>query len=232
MYPRPFHSIGLLFRLSGDQDPVFLGTCFAYRTKRTFLTVAHCVGRLQALELRVVLPITDHADFIEVTGLAVHPTADLAVLTVAPIASDELLPFAGREQTLTWGDDAHAVGFPEESEGHGVVPTARYHSGNIQRFFTHRSSLGYVYRAGELSFGAAAGLSGGPVFPPEHLDKVIGVVAENHDSTTYLRSVEEVQEDGQIYRQRLHEVIRYGIFVSLNTKPVAVWLDRAAEGAA
>ena len=80
----------------------------------------------------------------------------------------------------------------------------------------------YRYKAGELSFGSPAGLSGGPVFPRGEQDRIIGVVTENCDSTTFLRSVAEIQDGGQRYTEKVHEVIRYGIFARLD--PLSDWL--------
>lgn len=128
-----------------------------------------------------------------------------------------------------WGDEVQALGFPEESTEGEVVPTARLLSGGVQRFFFFESRLGYSYQAGEVGFGAPAGMSGGPVFSPRDLTVVTGLMAENIDSTTYLRSVEEVQENGEVYKNRLHEVIRYGIFVHL--PPLRSWLEELIPSA-
>lgn len=53
---------------------------------------------------------------------------------------------------------------------------------------------------------------------------IIGLVPENVDSTTYLRSVAEVQDGDKVYSERIHEVIRYGVFVHLDA--LSAWLDK------
>jgi hypothetical protein len=160
------------------------------------------------------LPLIDEDD-VSIARIEHHPSADVSPLSAGSIPTSKLEPFAGLGGSNNWGDPIQVLGYPEESSEDGVVPTARLLWGTIQRKFTHTSRLGYRYLAGETSFGAPAGMSGGPVHSPSGLDRVVGVMTENHDSTTYLKSVEEVQADGQIYRERVHEVIRYGLYVSL-----------------
>src|SRR4051794_21814698 len=164
-WPRPFYSVAVLFDFS-SADPRFLGTCFAYRTNSHFLTAAHCTAKLRADQVRIALPLIDHGDPIRPTKISTHPTADLALLEVPVVSAAELAPFVGVTRVNSWGWPVSALGYPEdagEDPEEGLKPTARYFSGHIQRLYTHRSRIGpYRYRAGELSFGAPAGLSGGP----------------------------------------------------------------------
>jgi hypothetical protein len=174
-------------------------------------------------DLRILLPVIDHDGFIQVQAVVRHPEADLAVLRVPQINASEYLPFDNIEASVTWGDTVQALGYPEESEADGPVPTARLLTGTIQRFFTHSARKPHDYSACELSFGAPAGLSGGPVYNPRDSSRVIGVISDNHDSTTYLQAVEEIQESGAVCRQLTHELIRYGIAAHL--LPLQEWLD-------
>jgi hypothetical protein len=219
---RPFYSLALLYNASAEAGPSFLGTAFAFRHREFFLTASHCVGTLEARELRLVLPLIDEDD-ITIANIEHHSSADVSLLMAGSIPPSRLEPCVGLGGADNWGDPIQVLGYPEESSEEGVVPTARLLWGTIQRKFTHTSRLGYKYFAGETSFGAPAGISGGPVHSPSGLDHVVGVMTENHDSTTYLKSVEEVQADGQMYRERIHEVIRYGLYVSL--AEIADWLD-------
>jgi hypothetical protein len=221
---RPFYSVGLLFNISDEGHPAFLGTCFAYGSNGSFLTAAHCLGNLEAHQLGILLPIIDQEDFNPIKEVIKHETADVAFLRLDPIEAPELLPFLGLSAIHTWGEHVQALGFAEESSEEEIVPTARWFSGIIQRLYTHQSWMGYEYKAGELSFGAPAGLSGGPVFTAHEEDRIVGLVAENHDSTTFLRSVAEVQEGGNLRSEKIHEVIRYGIFVELSS--LRNWLEQ------
>ena len=47
---------------------------------------------------------------------------------------------------------------------------------------------------------------------------IIGLVPENVDSTTYLRSVAEVQDGDKVYSERIHEVI--------HLDALSAWLDK------
>ena len=218
----PFYSIGLLYNVLAEPEPAFLGTAFAFRHRSFFVTAGHCIGTLDCDAIRIVLPLVDEED-LSISSIRHHASADVSLLSTTSTPSLTLEPFSGIGGADNWGDPIQVLGYPEEASADGVVPTARLLLGTIQRKFTHTSALGYIYRAGETSFGAPAGMSGGPVHSPSSLDRVIGVMAENHDSTTYLKSVEEVQANGQVYRERIHEVIRYGLYVSLSE--IADWLE-------
>lgn len=140
--------------------------------------------------------------------------------------SERFAPLYGPDPigpTVSWGDGFASLGYPEDTTDDGVAPVARCIRGYIQRFYEHRSHMGYAYRAGEMSVGAPAGLSGGPVLAVGDTMAAIGIVAENRQSTTYLHQLEEIQEDGHTYRETLHSVIQYGAFVVL--KAVEDWLD-------
>jgi hypothetical protein len=85
----------------------------------------------------------------------------------------------------------------------------------VQRTFSHNGLLSYHYEAAELSFPAPGGLSGGPVVTMPHAVHVLGLVTENWESTTFLQSVEEVQDNGGIYKETTRAVVNYGICVRL-----------------
>jgi hypothetical protein len=220
---RPFYSMGLLFRNDSHGSLTFLGSCFAYRTKRHFLAAAHCVHTLTPPDVQIVLPVIDHPSLGSVKTITRHPSADLAVVETPTELTEEIQPFLGVSALFGWGERVLALGYPEETEHDRMIPTARLFTGTIQRELSHSSHMGYEYLAGELSFGSPAGLSGGPVFPSGELDRVLGVVTENQDSTTFLRSVAEIQDGSSTYTEKVHEVIRYGLFVRLDS--VKDWLQ-------
>ena len=219
---RPFYSIGLLFRHHDSDRFAFLGSCFAYTTKRHFLTAAHCVHSLSAHELQLVLPVVDQPSLGPIRTITSHPSADIAVIETDSPLSQDIQPFRGISALFEWGERVLALGYPEETEHSGTLPTARLFTGTIQRELVHQSHMGYRYQGGELSFGSPAGLSGGPVFPAAEPDLALGVVTENHDSTTFLRSVADIQDGNHRYTEKIHEVIRYGIFVRLDA--IKDWL--------
>ena len=154
-----------------------------------------------------------------------HDSADIAVVTVDQAPHYRLSPFYMLSSRHARGAQIEAWGYTAEAlpEG-GAVPTPRAYHGTVQRVFQHDSELGYCYSAGELSFPAPGGLSGGPVFTLPQRLHLVGVVAENFESTTLLHSTEEFDEAGVMTRERIHRVIEFGLFVDL--RPLSGWLDQ------
>jgi hypothetical protein len=177
----PLQSTGWVIRTDGGKTR-FAGTCFAFRDHSHLLTAAHCVKGVDLRDITVSI-LTDKVERgIEVKRLTRHQTADVAILEIADFPLFD--PFLGETSIYDWGVPVSAFGYPEDTGEAGMEPTPRYFRGNIQRVFRHRSLLGYEYDAVELSFGSPAGLSGGPVSPQTDYSMVMGVVAENIESST------------------------------------------------
>jgi hypothetical protein len=203
------------------RGPYLLGTCFAFRSARHFVTAAHCVGDLRADRLVVVVPQVTGP--IRVTSVERHPSADVAILTLDE-EPDGVEPFWSAVSNYGLGEDFLAFGFPESIFGPDArQPTPRLFKGSYQRFFDHESHMGYEYFAGELSIGCPAGLSGGPLFRPDAQVIVTGMATENMESTTVLESVEEVVQDGAKTEKRYRKVITYGVALMLDR--VSDWFD-------
>jgi hypothetical protein len=168
---------------------------------------------------------------LEVIGIARHPTADIAVLEIAPAHGGGFPPFQDFVTEYKLGEDLFAFGYPEDTFGSTLGKiTPRLFRGYYQRYMYYHSPLGYVYNAGEMSIGAPAGLSGGPVFRPGEYStnyRVTGIVTENLESTTFLDAVEEIQRDGTVERSKYQKIITYGVALLLDSH--ADWL--AANGA-
>lgn len=223
--PEPFESTGLL--LDRSRRNAYLGTCFAFRRSTYFLTAAHCVEGLTTNQIGLSIylegqPDNDGVDVLEVVR---HPSADIAVVRVSPWLGELFPPYRGVTVGYRPGDHFAAFGYPEDTTGQAdVAPIPRFFRGHFHRFFEYRSPLGYSYVAGELSIGTPAGLSGGPVFLPEYPDYVVGVVAENIESSTHRRTIEEeVVSGSSTFREVVRSVIDYGICVMLDE--VREWLD-------
>lgn len=214
----------VVLRSDGVQKPAFLGTCFAFRKRTHFLTAAHCVRSLDASQLYVGSPVAAQGHPIRVEKLVPHPNADLALLVVAPAGMNAIQPLHTLATNFGYGTDFAALGFPEDTADDGVLrPTGRYFKGSLQRFWRHHSHMGYTYDAAELSIGAPAGLSGGPVLTAPHAIHVIGLVSENRASTTFLHSVQELQDGGSTFKEKIHTVINYATCVLF--RPPENWLD-------
>ena len=109
---RPFYSVGLLFSARDPASLSFLGSCFAYLTKRHFVTAAHCLGKLEPHEVRIVLPLVAQEDLGVVSAICRHPEADVAVLETPEDADDDLAPFRGGERTAAMGRGCKCTGIP------------------------------------------------------------------------------------------------------------------------
>lgn len=220
----PLTGVGLLFHVK-DDDASFLGTCFAFRQPTHFLTAAHCLGNLPIAEVGIGLPHMTTAGVHPVKEVFRHPKADLAVLVLAGGYVPPIEPFWNFVSNFGWGEDFAAFGFPEDVFGAAQgQPTARLFRGYFQRFMLHQSHLGFEYNAAEMSIGAPAGLSGGPLFRPGAPVMVTGLVTENLRSTTFLQAVEEVQDGPSIHKSSVHEMINYGVALLLDSQ--SEFLDR------
>ncbi len=199
-----------------------LGTCFPLNTPRHFLTAAHCIRSVPLSEL-VVQGTGLLSKRAQVTRVAIHPTADVAVLEIDLPSEHYIAPLQlGKLGNFYWGAPVVAFGFPADTTYLGTPkdyitmtgPTARFFRGHVQRTGLHISHDGFKYQAMELSFAAPAGLSGGPVFIADSEDP-IALVAENQESSTYLHTITEVRDEGKEFHESIHSVVNYAISVSL-----------------
>jgi hypothetical protein len=216
---------GFLVRRQPGASPQLLGSCCAFRHPYTLLTAAHCVRNLEREAIGFAVPSSEERDEgLNVREVTIHPTADIAVVRIDEHPLRILEYFWGIETAMSWGDAFVAFGFPEDVVAtQGPRPTPRMFRGYVQRLFEHTSHLGYKYVAAELSVGAPAGLSGGPVCWTRDQSKLVGIVAENLESSTYLAAIEELEEGGNVTRHETRNMINYALAVSLHD--VADWLD-------
>jgi hypothetical protein len=205
-------------------DAHFRGTCFAFRQSDTFLTAAHCVSDIDAATLFVHVPAA--REFHAVAEIERHPSADVALLRLAGSAwPGEVEPFVRTKPFTALGMEFMAYGFPEDAtapDEEPLTPTQRLFRGYLQRQLIYRRA-GYEYSAGEMSIPSPAGLSGGALFVAADFNSVIGIAAENVQSTTYVGRVEEQTSDGGKITHVEREHVQYGIAALL--APLGDWLD-------
>jgi hypothetical protein len=206
------------------EDAHFRGTCFAFRRSDAFLTAAHCASDIGTPTLFVNTPAA--GGFHAVAGIERHPSADVALLRLASSAwPGGVEPFVRTKPFTALGLEFMAYGFPEDApapDEEPLTPTPRLFRGYLQRQLTYRRA-GYEYSAGEMSIPAPAGLSGGALFVAADFNSVIGVAAENVQSTTYVGRVEEQTSEGGKVRHVEREHVQYGIAALL--APLGDWLD-------
>lgn len=110
----------------------FLGSCFAFRDPRVFVTAAHCVSELEAGQLAIWVPGSGNIEFVrpgeehEWTGIRpplkpvaqvlCHDDADLAILRI-PHDAEPTDPFWGSVGNVALGEEFHAFGYPENVLG-------------------------------------------------------------------------------------------------------------------
>lgn len=220
----PMKTVGALHTGPDFESGHFLGTCFAFQDRTSFLTAAHCVKSVEEQPLFVFGAFAG-PDLRWVDSVITHDDADLAIVSCPNVNHDMVEPFTEIEATR-WGDEFCAFGMPVDTQSFGAPhwgeavtsygPTPRFFRGHFQRSMTcHFSHLGYKYYAQEMSIGAPAGMSGGPVFSSRDGNVLLGVVTENRENSTQLHTItEESTEQGTLV-ERVHAVVNYGVCLTL-----------------
>jgi hypothetical protein len=220
---RNLHTIANCGALFHAQSGSFLGSSFVFRYPNRLLTAAHCVGNATASGLVVELFATGDRRYL-VNGVRTHPKADVAVLEIEGVDETTIgWPVYGLFDDRGFGTEVMSCGFPEDIAPSGGAPTGRVFHGHVQRFMYWKSYLGYEYFAAELSFRCPGGLSGGPLVSPRFPGRLYGLVTEDVQTTNILSSIEEVLEDGKVYREHYQSFVNYGNAVWLPS--ISDWLD-------
>lgn len=220
----PLAATGLL-TAQEDGPAEITGTCFLFRHDTIALTAAHCIPQ-NGVNLAAHFPLLGRTD--SVTEVRRHPNADIAVLFLGK-QPDQYPPrpehaFWDRVSNWHLGEDFIAYGYPSEGPSFTSEngPTPRLFKGYYQRFFHHNAPQGGQYLAGEMSIPAPGGLSGGPIFRPGAHTMLTGIVTANNDSYAITDSIEEVTDEGKIFRLESRRVITYGTALMLSG--VTDWL--------
>ncbi|PVY32284.1 S1 family peptidase [Williamsia muralis] len=214
----PLNACGVIACQTADGAEHITGSCFLFRSDSFVLTAAHCIPD-DAHDLVVILPRLDRR--LRVQEVITHSTADIAALICD--ASDERRPdgspaiaFSDGVDDVALGQEWYAYGFPALT-GPDVSPTmpARLYKPYFQRFFDYVSPNGRAYIAAELSVPAPGGLSGSPLFRPNALSMVSGIVTANYESYAITDSVEEIDEDGKVLRIEGRKIVTIGLALVL-----------------
>jgi hypothetical protein len=220
----PLRAVGTVLAAASATGPQFAGSCFALRHTNHVLTAAHCVAGEPSQDFYVsFLGGTNRYPVVEVIP---HPTADLALLRLAPdLWPSGVDPFAGYASIERWGQDFAGFGSVVDgglrsSNVDAREPTARLFKGHFQRVFESPKD-GHL--AAEMSIAASAGFSGGPIFQPNPPCLVLAVVIGNWESSITLESVETETSAGTLRETSIQKVISYGIALPL--ADFGDWLD-------
>lgn len=205
---------GIIF--SKNEPAMPLGSCFALGAPDRFVAAYHCVKGRDRTTLQVNhcgLGADKHMH--EVYSVSSLPEFDVAVLHVEVPEPGLIRPFLGVQGAAYLGTPITCIGWPVDIIGSSNKDQLRYMRGYLQAMRFHDGQTGHRYPAWELSFLAAAGLSGAPVFADATPQFVLGQITENFQTTTVLESEEEIDSDGRrvIYRNR--SFISYGLATNL-----------------
>jgi hypothetical protein len=217
----PIDSTGWVIRSDSSQLR-FSGTCFGFRQPGFMITAQHVLNGASERDVTITILLDRIEEGIGVDKIIRHPSADIAILKI-----DSSIGIFDRFDDISpipeMGANVTAFGYPEDTASSGSTPTPRYFKGHVQRRYRHKSHLGYEYLAAELSFGAPGGLSGGPVAHEALPARSLGVVAENHESSTFLAVRTDALEGESRYREETRSMINYATCVLL--EPIRAWLD-------
>jgi hypothetical protein len=170
---------------------------------------------------------------LEVVSVDRPDDADLAVLRLDdgawPAGVEPFVELPPERPALA--TEFIAYGFPEDAPGWNAKPgpVARVFRGHVQRTLYYERPP-YHYQAIEMSVPSPAGLSGGALVWTGSYSRVLGIAAENVNSTTYVGRFEETTADGVTTRQIERDHVQYGIAVDLHR--LTAWLDEVVPEAA
>ncbi len=217
----PMANTGILLR---KKDKAFLGSCFVFRYPTTLLTANHCVEGYSADDLELALPYSNTQKSFIIAEVVKHPEADIAVINAPQISENDITwPQTKIFNDYALGQEFFTCGYPQSFSQEVPQPTPRVFKGHIQRFFNHKSHLGYSYLGAELSIGCPGGLSGAGVFNHKYHGRLFGLITENIKTTTELESVREVEENGTVFKENYHNIINYGVALWLPS--ISDWID-------
>lgn len=235
----PLACIGIV--TTSDQDlsrpGEVLGSGFLFRSDHVAVTAAHCVpseiDRVDVLVPRRVSGVSAPNDGkLRVTQIERHPTADVALLFdegfEGLVPRPDLAPIDA-VGNIGLGEEFASYGYFVEGPAIGTVgsagPAPRFFKGYYQRYMQYESAGGYRYLACELSIPMPAGMSGSPLLRPMAGGSWLptGIVTGSMETYTMVDSIEEVDDDGRVFRAESRKVITYG--VGLVLYDVVEWLN-------
>ena len=185
------------------------GSAFRLWSPGHYVTAAHCVAGLDPTSCRILA--TEDQD-IGVESICFHHTADVALLTVDPATVPEQFEVFANLTDTNLGQQMHCFGFVAKSAQGPVTP--RVISGIVQRHFEH-CDASFRSPAIEIGVPVPKGMSGGPIFLSISTDSVAGVAVGSVESEVIVHGLEEVQQDGATYRERISRITEYGVGVRL-----------------
>lgn len=198
-------------------SPIQTGSCAAFTSRDIFLTAAHCVDT----DLDLYVGLEGEKRGRVVTRKFINDKVDLAMLECSPSEagnqgfSDQY--FLGLDDDIRDGADYICYGYPAEWVEGRSLPAGRTIRGNVQRIMVYKGFGERTYLAFELSAPAQPGLGGSGIAYTANPRFLAGVVTANVDSHVLIDRFEDVEKDGNLYREQISRVISYGIAAGVHS---------------
>jgi len=217
---KPFRAVQALMGYNSQKKKKeIIGSCFRLWAPNYFLTANHCVNELNPEQIQVMNCMDDNHDF-QCIAKHQHSKSDIAILEVEGDIPEIFEKFKISEQDFAYGSQVHCFGMNIDWDTSGSP--SRVIGGIIQRDFTYSDGK-YESKALELSAPIPKGTSGGPAFFANKDDTVIGMAIGTIKSEVVISSIEQYEEQEVKMRERISEIIRYGVILRLY--PLKEWIE-------
>jgi hypothetical protein len=142
---------------------------------------------------------------LDVVDIKCHPTYDFAIGYVAR-QNYKAIPMHGKRD-LYIAESVLAYGFTNQGLVNGRIVTApRLFKGHIVRT-SDQPILEDARSTCEISFPALKGFSGTPLLFDSKKFSVAGMVFSNMESSIELHRLEEIEENGEVFSEKIHKVL-------------------------
>ncbi len=186
------------------------------------MTADHCVRGLKTDQVQIMNPLDDYSDF-QCIYIHHHSQADIAISEVSGKIPKQFERFKLTEKDIVYGAQIHCFGMNLDLfDDSRFNSPARVIGGIIQRDFLYRDGV-YESFVLELSTPIPKGTSGGHAFFANKDDTVIGMAIGTIKSEVVVSSFEEYENEKIKERERISEIIRYGVILRL--LKVKDWLE-------
>jgi hypothetical protein len=194
---------------SSANDFRYLGCSYHINDQGIIATCKHVIEAVQDGETLAGMEMFGEGLMYNVVDVRCHPKYDFAIGYVAR-ENYKAIPMHGKKD-LFIADDVMAYGFTNEGlVGGKIVTTPRIFKGYIVRTFD-KPMLQDARSTCEISFPALKGFSGTPLLFNTTTTSVAGMVFSNMESTIELHRLEEIEENGETFSEKIHKVLELGV---------------------